>query len=379
MLQSILRAGFAAFARVQRQPQHVWRAAWAVMSCRTAALGAHRLQCPQGHVSILRMNSCGHRACPQCWYARMLEWLENCSRTVLPVAHFHVVFTCPSAFNELWRWNRRRLAKLLFRCVRETLLEMLAGDRHLGAQPGVIAALHTWGRTLSFHPHVHCVVSAGGLDPHGAWRACPNGFLLPGRAVRVVFAGKFLSGLERLWKSGALTLPPRLHDDDMRQLLIAQAAQKWNVHIDAPVGGPRGVIGYLARYLRGGPVKNHRLLRFDSDVVALRYRRAGDPTATDNVLTLPINEFIRRWADHVPVPGLHMVRRWGLYAARNAAQLAVARSLLPPPAEKASHDAHPALPSLPERTCPVCHIPLVVVDVVPRPGSPPRREAFAAA
>lgn len=378
-LQSILQTAFVAFARQRRQPTHVWKAARSVMRCRTGALGAHIVQCPQGHVSEVQMNSCGHRACPRCWYRRMCEWLESCRRLILPVEHFHVVFTLPSVFHDVWRYNRKIMAELLFRCVRETLFEMLADARWLGARPGVIAAMHTWGRTLSFHPHVHCVVTAGGLDCDEQWIHSRNGFLVPGRAARRVFAAKMLSGIQQLWLSRELILPPAIHDEDLRWMLIDQTTKKWNVRIEAGRAGAHGVIGYLSRYLRGGPVKNHRLLAFDGERVSLKYRPTGSPSKTETVLVLLVNEFLRRWAEHVPPFGLHMVRRWGLYASRSQDELRTARLQLTglPTSDSIEPDS-PPLPAISDK-CPECHAKLVRVEIVPRPGSPPRRAALVAA
>lgn len=377
-LQLITQAAFLAFARQRRQPTHVWKAARSIMRCRTGALGAHIVQCPHGHVSEVHMNSCGHRACPQCWYRRMCDWLEACRRLVLPVAHFHVVFTIPSAFHDLWRHNRKLMAELLFRCVRETLFELLGDQRHLGARPGVIAALHTWGRTLSFHPHVHCLVSAGGLDDDGQWIHSRNGFLIPGRVARVVFAAKMLSGIEQLWSSSQLVLPHAMHDEDLRHLLIAQATKKWNVRIDAGHGGARAVIGYLSRYLRGGPVKNHRLLAFDGVTVAMKYRPIGSPSGTHDVLCLSVNEFLRRWAEHVPPHRLHMVRRWGLYSSRSKADLITARLELTglPQCDPSEPDS-PPLVTINDH-CPTCHAKLIRVEIAPRPGAPPQAAPLAA-
>ena len=195
-LQSILRASFVLFAQVHKVPKRVWVAARAVMQCRTAALGGHVRRCPQGHVTEIWYNSCRHRARPRCCAQRISQWLEGWQQQLLSTDHFHVIFTLPSELHELWRWNRQLMTELLFRCVRETLRTLLSDPKWLGAQPGILAALHTWGRTLALHPHGHCLVSGGGLTVDGSWQSVRTGYLFPVAVVRSLFRGKVLGTLE---------------------------------------------------------------------------------------------------------------------------------------------------------------------------------------
>ncbi|MBI3247769.1 MAG: transposase zinc-binding domain-containing protein, partial [Deltaproteobacteria bacterium] len=194
-LQGILQTSFTAYTAAHRVPRRVWRAAHAVMRCRTAALGGHVRQCPQGHVTEIWYNSCRHRACPRCCTQRISQWLDGWQQQVLPTDHFHVIFTLPSELHELWQWNRAPLTEVLFRSVRETLLTLLGDPQWLGATPGMLAALHTWGRTLVLPPHVHCLVSGGGLTSDGQWHAVRTGYLLPVAVVRVLFRGQVLGAL----------------------------------------------------------------------------------------------------------------------------------------------------------------------------------------
>ncbi len=165
---------------------------------------------------------------------------------------------------------------MLFRSVRETLLTLLADPHWLGATPRILAALHTWGRTLTLHPHVHCLVSGGGLDAEGQWLAVRTGFLLPVAVVRALFRGQVLGAIEALWTRGHLQLPPSLEDDGMRRILVHAARQKWNIRIAERYPQGRGVIKYLARYVRGGPIKDHRLVSFDGQQVTFRYGNHRD-------------------------------------------------------------------------------------------------------
>ncbi len=332
-LQGILQASFAAYAERQRVPRRVWRAARALMACRTAALGGHVRQCPARHVTEVWYNSCRHRACPRCCFQRIGQWLDQWQAQLLPTAHFYVIFTLPSELHELWRWNRQVMTEVLFRSVRETLLTLLSDAKWLGATPGMLATLHTWGRTLTLHPHVHCLVSGGGLTVDGQWQAIPNGYLLPVAVVRALLRGKVLGALEALWLSGRLQAPSHWPDDAVRQVLVAAARQQWNIRMAERYPHGRGVTKYLARYVRGGPIKDHRLLRFNGQQVTFRYGNhreldeQGKPCQQD--LTLTVDEFLRRWSAHVPLPGVHTVRAWGLYASTQRQKLEQGRAQLP--------------------------------------------------
>jgi hypothetical protein len=381
-LQEILQTSFAAYAAAHRVPHRVWRAAHAVMTCRTAMLGGHVRRCPQGHVTEIWYNSCRHRACPRCGGHRITQWLAGWQQQILPTDHFHVIFTLPSELHEVWRWNRALLTEVLFRSVRETLVTLLGDSQWLGAQPGILAALHTWGRTLALHPHVHCLVSGGGLDAEGQWHAVRTGYLLPGAVVRSLFRGKVLGAIEQLWLTGQLQFPPHLDDDGIRRVLVEAARQKWNIRIAERYPHGRGVMKYLARYVRGGPIKDHRLVAFDGSHVTFRYGNHrdldahGKPRQAELVLT--IDEFLRRWSEHVPLPGGHMVRAWGLYASTQRPKLERCREQLPEKEASqvlptGSEDDSPQDRDHPWEQCPVCQQPMVVTQVLPRAGAPPPR------
>jgi hypothetical protein len=297
-----------------------------------------------------------------------------------------VIFTLPHELHEVWRWNRKLLTEVLFTSVRETLLTLLSDSKWLGATPGILATLHTWSRTLAFHAHVHCLVSGGGLTVDGQWRQIRTGFLLPVAVVRALFRGKVLGEVERVWLTGQLQTPPHLPEDSVRQVLVEAARQKWNIRIAERYPHGRGVMKYLARYVRGGPIKDHRLVRFDGQQVTFRYgnHRAmdtqGKPRQAE--LTLTVTEFLRRWSEHVPVPGVHTVRAWGLYASTQRRRLARCRDQLPEPergeatpqqrVEQAAHDR-------PWEACPVCHQAMIVIQVLPRAGAPPASRPWPAA
>jgi hypothetical protein len=385
-LQGILQASFAAYAQVHKLPRRVWRAAQAVTTCRTAVLGGHVRRCPQGHVIEIWYNSCRHRACPRCGRRRISHWLDGWQQQLLATDHFHVIFTLPSELHELWRWNRQRMTEVLFSSVRETLLTLLSDPKWLGAQPGILAALHTWGRTLALHPHVHCLVSGGGLNAQGEWQAVGMGYLVPVAVVRALFRGKVLGAVEALWCQGQLVVPPHLDDNGVRQVLVDAARQKWNIRIAERYPHGRGVAKYLARYVRGGPIKDHRFVSFDGQQVTFRYGNhrtldaQGKPRPAELRLTVP--EFLSRWSEHVPLPGVHTVRAWGLYASTQRAKLERCRDQLPVEdtlretprvGEAAPYHDHPWA------QCPVCQQHMVVTQVLPRAGAPPFQISLAEA
>ena len=379
-LQEILQTSFAVYAQAHPLPHRVRKAAHAVMQCRTATLGGHVRRCPQGHVTEIWYNSCRHRACPRCCTQRLSQWLDGWQEQILPTEHFHVIFTLPSELHELWQWNRAQMTEVLFGSVRETLLTLLGDPKWLGATPGILAALHTWGRTLTLHPHVHCLVSGGGLDTDGQWQGVRTGYFLPVAVVRALFRGKVLGAIETLWLTGQLTTPPHWDEDGVRRVLVAAARQQWNIRIAERYPHGRGVMKYLARYVRGGPIKDHRFVAFDGRQVTFRYGNhrdldeAGQPRQAE--LTLRVDEFLRRWSEHVPLPGVHLVRAWGLYASTHRPKLAHCRDQLPekdtPPvmptgaAPESPHDHNH-----PWEQCPVCHQAMVVIQVLARAGAPP--------
>jgi len=271
-LQTIFQDAFPAYEQRHALPAHVRRAARAVMQCRTAALGGHVQACPDGHMARIWYNSCRHRACPQCAYLQTERWLACQQARLLACDHYHVIFTLPHDLNPLWLANVPVMSTLLFQAARETLFDLLAAPKYLGAQPGIIAALHTWSQTLLLHPHLHCLVTGGGLTPAGQWRAVRHGFLLPARVVMAVFRGKMVDAIRQTCTRGAFALPEAMRPQQLVNLLnrLGHPRQtKWNVRIMERYRHGAGVVTYLARYLRGGPIKNARLVAYDGARVTL--------------------------------------------------------------------------------------------------------------
>jgi hypothetical protein len=338
------------------------RAAWCIANCYSAGMGGHTLACPQGHYALEQAHACRHRSCPRCAERPRQLWADAQLARLLPCPHFHVVFTLPHELLALWEFNRERFTQLLFDSVRESLLALLGDPRHLGATPGLLMALHTWGRTLSHHPHVHALVSAGGWSHlQERWLATRSGWLLPVKPLRSLYAGKLLAALRALLEAGQLRLPPALPPAHCAALLGRLRRKHWNIEIRAPYASGRGVALYLARYAKGGPLPAERPLFLRDAQVSFEYRDHRD--GRTRRLHLTAHEFIARILWHAPPKGVHTVRHAGLYAtAARGHHRCAAIALSLPHAPTASRP--PAMPPPPQR-CPHCAMPLERLATAP--------------
>ena len=381
-LQTIFQDAFPLSEQTHPLPSHVRRAARAIMQCRTAALGGHIQACPDGHMSRIWYNACRHRSCPQGAYLQRERWLALQQARLLACEHYHVIFTLPHDLNLLWLANVPVMTTLVFQAVRDTLCTLLADPKSLGAQPGIIAALHPWSQTLVLHPPVHCLVTGGGLTPAGQWVTVRNGFFLPVRVVMAVFRGKRLAALRRALARDALVLPEAMRPQQWLNLLNRLGhAQKtpWNVHIRERYRHGAGVVTYLARSLRGGPITHARLVAWDGDRVTLLYRTSeADASGTPSWsrMTLSSADFLQRWLLHVPAPQTRPVRAYGLSHHTYAEALARSRAQVgqPPVVVPVTLDWQTACAQRgdlhPER-CPTCGQLLVCTGGIPRGGAPP--------
>ena len=333
---AILRQHGAAFVRHHRHtPPGVQRALARLAACRTAVLGGHVTEC--GHCGDVRYHyhSCGERHCPACGGSKRAAWLERRRAELLPVPYFHVVFTLPQQLSALVLGNRRLLYPLLMRTAAQTLLDVAADPKYLGARLGVLAVLHTWGQQLEHHPHVHAVVPGGGLTSDGQrWRACRPNFLLPVKVLGKVFRGKYLEGLRQAYVAGRLQLAGSTtalaEPTNFAALLDELYRTSWVVYAKQPFGrDPELVLKYLARYTHRVAFSNARLVQVSDDAVTFTYKNYADGCRSKE-MTLPALEFVRRFAMHV-VPGrLVRIRQYGLLANRGrGARLAQCRRLLP--------------------------------------------------
>ena len=360
-MQDIFEHHFDSYAQQRTLHPRETRAASCIRNCFGALCGSHTLRCPAGHFSAEQFHACRHRSCPRCAPRSQAAWIEAELTRLLPCPHFHVVFTLPHELLALWEFNRERLTGVFFDCVRHTLLDLLADPRHLGATPGLLMSLHTWGRNLSHHPHVHALVSAGGLTPQGLWRSTRAGYLLPLKPMQRLFCGKLLAGLRSLLDAAELHLPPRQPLAHWRQLLRALYRKHWNIQINPAYASGRSVTLYLARYAHGGPLPHQRALFMNQHTVSFDYTDHRD--AQTKRLHLHAHEFISRILWHAPPKGVHTVRHAGLYAAaakRHHLQAAIALTLhtaAPDPVPYAPPHTPPAPPST-APSCPTCGTPL---------------------
>ncbi len=289
-------------------------------NCRTAALGGHVLECPECGYQQIAYNSCGNRHCPTCQATDAARWLEARAAELLPVPYFHLVFTLPDALNEIALGNPRIVYDLLLRAAAETVLAVAANPDHLGARTGVLAVLHTWGQTLQFHPHVHCVVPGGGLslDRTRFVRSRPR-FFVPVRVLSRVFRGKFLAGLRAAKAQGQLQITGRNPEEAaarFERLVSAAVRNEWVVYAKPPFGGPEQVLKYLARYTHRAAISNSRLISFEEGFVRFRYKDHAHGKKK-RVMKLSAFEFVRRFLLHVLPRGLVRIRHYGLLSNRH--------------------------------------------------------------
>jgi hypothetical protein len=302
-------------------------------ACRTSQMGGHIDSCAACGFTRIAYNSCRDRHCPKCQARKRADWLETRLERLLPVPYFHVVFTIPDLFNPLMLHNQRRLYDLLFQTASTTLLTLATDARRLGAQVGISAILHTWGQNLLFHPHLHCVVTGGGLSPDGQrWISGKPRFFLPVRVLGKLFRGKFLAGLKDAYQAGLLHLEgsaamladPRA----FQRMLDAGYTRNWNVYAKAPFGGAEQVFRYLGRYSHRVAISNHRLCDVSDTHVQFQWKDYARGIQVRE-MRLDVDEFIRRFLLHVLPKGFVRIRHYGLLASINVAgKLAQCRRLL---------------------------------------------------
>jgi hypothetical protein len=336
----------------------------AIERCRTAALGGHVEQCDAcGHQRIA-YNSCRNRHCPKCQSLAKVRWLQARLADLLPVEYFHVVFTLPEQLAAVALQNKRVVYNLLFSAASETLRTIAADARHLGAEIGFLAVLHTWDQTLRHHPHLHCVVPGGGLAVNGeGWRSCRRGFFLPVNVLARLFRRLFLQGLECAYEQDKLSFHGACaflaKPIAFKRLLKSVQAREWWVYAKPPFGGPAQVLAYLGRYTHRVAISNQRLLSLQHGKVTFSWRdnRHGQLRST---MTLSADEFMRRFLLHVLPRGFQRIRQFGLLANRRRGELARCRQLLgatDQTVKSLSHDYKPLYQTVTGaslRQCPAC-------------------------
>jgi hypothetical protein len=358
----------------------------AIERCRTAALGGHVEQCDQCHFQRIAFNSCRDRHCPKCQSLARARWIEERQAELLDTQYFHVVFTVPEEIAAIAYHNKKVVYDILFRATSETLDTIAADPKHLGAEIGFFAVLHSWGQNLMFHPHLHCVVPGGGISLDGKrWISCRPDFFLPVRVLSCLFRRLFLELLEKAFDEGQLKFFSSLQELEDRKAFLRYLARlrkkEWVVYAKKPFAGPQQVLDYVGRYTHRVAISNNRILNIEDGQVTFRYKdyRNGSQQKT---MTLSADEFIRRFLLHVLPEGFHRIRYYGFLGNRyRKGKLEQCRRLLgmvprepDSPTEVAKldyRDRYQALTGSSLRECPACHRGrMIVIGEIP-PGSIP--------
>jgi len=348
----------------------------AIVSCRTAALGYHVDECTRCGYSGHSYNSCRDRHCPKCQANARLRWIARRKKELLPVPYAHIVFTVPRLLARLAQQNKQLIYAMLLRLSAETLIEVARNPKRLGAEIGFFSVLHTWTQTMEHHPHVHCVVPAGGLSfDHQRWVHASPRFFLPKDVLRKVFRGKVRAALNDAFAQGKIGFHGKLRhlSDPMAFHAFVRGLyrQDWVVHCKRPFGGPEYVLRYLGRYTHRVAISNHRLVSFENGEVTFRWRDRAHGSV-ERMKTLPVEKFLRRFLFHVLPKGFVRIRNFGYLANRR-------RGTLLPTCFQCLHSAPEttATEAQPQDTaglwkCPKCGGPMVVIFRVNLPRRPPR-------
>ncbi len=306
---------------------HAGKVLQRIKNCRTAALGYHVYRCSDeqcGHIKY-QYHSCRDRHCPNCGAVKKQEWIEARTQELLPIKYYHVVFTLPHELNSVVMGRRKLLYKLLFDASAATLLCFAKDPKYMGATPGIISVLHTWGQQLSFHPHIHSIVSGGGITDDSNWKDAKKSiyrFLFPVKAMSTVYRAKFLQALQQMIDKGEVILPDNKNE---KQLLNLLYQKDWIVYAKAPFGGPQPVIEYPGRYTHKVAISNHRInsINDKEGTVSFNYkdyRSIGTGNAGEGKqkqMTLTLDEFIRRFEQHILPERFTKIRTYGYLANRN--------------------------------------------------------------
>ena len=318
--------------KLKKLSKQQWKVVNAIISCRTSRLGGHILKCPEcSHIKYL-YHSCRNRHCPKCGSLAKARWLENRMNEVLPVEYYHVVFTLPSQLNLIVKYNERLLYNLLFKAVKETLLEAGRNPDNIGCEIGFLGVLHTWGQNLLDHPHIHCVVPGGGLSmDKKKWINCKKGFFISVKKLSVLFRGKFLYYLKKYYKNNKLKFAGKI--EHLKNRLLFQGfidnlySQNWVVYSKKPFSNPKQVFDYLGRYTHRIAITNNRLISLKNNNVSFRWKDYKDNNKI-KIMSLNVSEFMRRFLLHVLPAQFVRIRSYGILSNRNREKLKLCKKYL---------------------------------------------------
>ncbi len=366
----IVRDHGEAFRRTRRLSLPQLKAISAIERCRSAELGGHVLQCNDCAEIQIAYNSCRNRHCPKCQGSTAKRWLADRQAELLPVEYYHVVFTLPAQVADIAYQNPVRVYDLLFKVTSQTLRIIARDPKHLGADIGFTAVLHTWGSAMTHHPHLHCIVPGGGVNPQGQWQPCKQGFFLPVRVLSRLFRRLFLEQLtaihDQLTFRGALehlTEPKAFND-----YLTPVRQTDWVVYAKRPFCGPEAVLAYLSQYTHRVAISNRRLVSYDNNTVTFKwkdYRLKGKKRYS--TMTLAADEFLRRFLIHILPHGFHRIRHFGLLANHQRKRnLQIIRNLLEVVVEEPALTPQ-STTQTPAFICRTCGTPLIIIQIIDRP------------
>jgi len=328
----ILKEHFPQYEAEHNIASYKIKAVNSMMKCRTIELGGHVQQCEKcGHMDVW-YNSCKNRSCPQCSDIKKNEWLDKQAEKLLNSDYYHIVFTIPVEINIFWNHNPEFIINNIFNSAKHSLDYFLKDNKYLGAAPGMIATLHTWGSNLFLHIHVHFLVSAGGITSKGLWKPHEGKFFIPAKALSIVFRAEFLTKLKKAAKSKKIKLPGNMNISQIYALIDSLFNKKWNVHIQEKYSHGKGIISYLAKYIKGGPINQNRIISYNRKFIKFKYKdyknRKKNGKPNKKIMTLKVNDFISRFLFHIPPPRINTVRYYGLFSPNSIDKLNYVRKLL---------------------------------------------------
>jgi predicted Zn-ribbon and HTH transcriptional regulator len=322
----IVRQFGAAYRQEHKLPLQQLKAMTAIEKCRTRALGGHIDVCDECGYERISYNSCRNRHCPKCQSLARERWVLARQQELLPICYFHIVFTLPDELNRLCLVNQRVMYDLLFRAGSETILDLGKDARHIGGKVGLIAVLHTWGQNLMDHPHLHCIVTGGGLSVDGQCWVYPKkmtprkDFFIHVNIISDLFKKKFLAYLRQAYRAGKLQFVGETaylaRGNNFQQLLDSLYQKKWNSYCKKPFGGPEKVLNYLGRYTHRVAISNHRIVKLEAGNVTFKWRDYRDGNK-HKLITVDVFEFMRRFLLHILPHGFFKIRYYGILASRN--------------------------------------------------------------
>ena len=331
---------FDEFNRNRQMPDYARNAVRRMLICRTDQLGGHAWRCTNCKHTKVAYNSCKNRSCPQCGWVGVQEWAKKTAAKLKPVDHFHIIFSIPQELNGLWIRDTKLMIHLFFKAVRQTLESF--SQKHIHGEPGCIMTLHTWSRTLALHPHIHCLFTAGGEDKKGIWHD-KGDYLFNVKNLSRYFRGSYLY----LIRQHAEQLGGAI---EVNRLIHPLFDKNWHVYITEKYAHGNGVVRYLANYVRGGPIKNSRIVAYDGQFVTFRYKDHRDNK--NKTMRLPVSEFLRRFIMHLVPKGQRVIRVLGIYAKRKKKNDALLPTL--------DNSIRKALLYSEPENCPYCKMPMLL-------------------